>query len=278
MFKKVTILGPGLIGGSIALAMQDHFPEISLALWGRREEVARLARSMGISGATSDFKLAVSHADLIILATPVGIMPSLVQRLSEFNSTALLTDVGSVKRMVHESVRPLVDKMGMDFIGSHPMAGSEKTGMEAARKDLLTDAACILTNDEEVEESRLKMLGDFWAGLGCRLRFLSAEDHDYAVARISHFPHTLAAVGASVGLAFEDIVDLAGGGMRDTTRVAAGDPQMWTEILLENSDALQRSLGECISELTKVQEMLRVSDSQTLFTYLEEARRRRLLL
>lgn len=277
-FQKIAILGPGLIGGSIALAMQMHFPQVNLSLWGRREEVAQQGRALGISGATSDFESAVTDADLIILATPVGIMPSLVERIIPLNPSALLTDVGSVKRIVHESIRNLIRGTGLEFIGSHPMAGSEKTGLGAAHVDLLEGAACILTNDEQVDSAKKEKLASFWKSLGCRVRELSAEDHDYAVARISHFPHTLASVGATVGIAYEDIADLSGGGMRDTTRVAAGDAKLWTEILLENADALQRSLGEAITEIAKVQEMLRTRDEKSLHHYLEIAKRKRDLI
>ena len=144
--------------------------------------------------------------------------------------------------------------------------------------DLLDGAACIITNEDQAAQDQVDALKDFWVGLGCTTRELSAEDHDYAVARISHFPHMLASVGATVGLAYEDIVNLAGGGMRDTTRVAAGDPALWTEILLENADALQRSLGECITELAKVQEMLRVRNDEALNDYLTVAKRKRELI
>ncbi len=276
-FKKVAILGPGLLGGSIALAIQQRCPEMELALWGRREEVAAQGRAMGISGATSDFDEAVVGAELIILATPVGVMPHLVAMM-DLSQAVLITDVGSVKRVVHQTVRPLLEGSAATFIGSHPMAGSEKAGLGAAMVDLLDGAACIITNEEQASQDQVDALKDFWVGLGCATRELSAEDHDYAVARISHFPHLLASVGATVGLAFEDIVNLAGGGMRDTTRVAAGDPALWTEILLENADALQRSLDECISELAKVQEMLRASNDEALNDYLTVAKRKRELI
>jgi prephenate dehydrogenase len=276
-FQKITVLGPGLLGGSIALAVRKYFPGCDLCLWGRSQEFIDKALHLGIHNATSDFHKAVKDADLIILATPVGVMRHLVEKMN-LDSKMLVTDVGSVKRIVHASLSRYFIGRKAKFIGSHPMAGSEKTGLIAAREDLLAGAACIITNDESVDQTEVDKLCKFWQGLGMKTRELSAEDHDYAVARISHFPHMLASVGATVGLAYEDIVHLAGGGMRDTTRVAAGDPSMWTEIIMENSDALQRSIGECIHELIKVQEMLRNQDSETLLQYLKIAKYKRELI
>jgi len=274
---KIAILGPGLLGGSIALAVKRDFPNVELTLWGRREESAEQGKALGISGATDDFDEAVAGAGLIILATPVGVMSRLVDRL-DLHRDVLVTDVGSVKRMVHDALRDTFSGKKAQFIGSHPMAGSEKTGLLAASEDLLTGAACVITNDEQVSDTRVSQLEEFWQRLGMRTTRLTAEDHDYAVARVSHFPHVLASVGAKVGLSFEDIATLSGGGMRDTTRVAAGDPALWTEILMENSDALQRSLGECMAELVKFQEMLRVEDATEIKEYLEEAKRKRELI
>ena len=280
MINKLAILGPGLLGGSIALAVQKLLPELQLSLWGRRQQPIDVARGLGISGATTSLEQALDGADLCILATPVGVMPKMVEQILEIigDHSLLLTDVGSVKRLPHASIVPLIQGTSVEFIGSHPMAGSEKAGMEAARVDLLTSATCLITNDEEVAEPRVLALEEFWKNLGCITRRMSAEDHDYAVARVSHFPHLLASVGASVGLSFEDIVPLSGGGMRDTTRVAAGDPDLWTEILMENRDALQRSLRESIADLVQLMDCLEKEDRNKMHQYLELAQRRRALL
>jgi len=267
------------LGGSVALAIREHLPEVELALWGRRVEAIEQAKALGLKGATTSMEEAVRDADVIILATPVGVMSKVVEQLKPFVSGAvLMTDVGSVKRFPHAQLRPILKGTEVEFVGSHPMAGSEQAGIEAARKDLINGAACLVTNDEGVAAEKVDVVKGLWKILGCRVREMSAEDHDYAIARISHFPHMLASMGATVGLAYEDIAELAGGGLRDTTRVAAGDPHLWTEILMENGDALQRSIAESIAELAKIQEMLRISDRDSLFVYLEEAKRKRELI
>lgn len=276
-FHKIAILGPGLLGGSIALSIRKRMPHVELSMWGRREEVAAQGRLLGIEGATSDFDEAVEGASLIILATPVGVMPNLVERL-DLSRDILVTDVGSVKRIVHQTLEPFFVSTNAQFIGSHPMAGSEKAGLSAATDCLLDGAACILTNDHLSSSVAMGKLISFWQTLGMRTREMTSEDHDYAVARISHFPHVLASVVATVGLDYEDIANLAGGGMRDTTRVAAGDPALWTEILLENADTLQRSLMECQEELAKVQGLLTSGNGEALNNYLSEAKRKRELI
>ena len=279
MIKRVAILGAGLLGGSVAISAQKKFPSMEVALWARKPDVAEQARRMGISHASSDLAEVVRGADLVILSTPVGCMADLVRQLLELRKGEefLITDVGSVKRLTHEQIEPLIEGTKVHYVGSHPMAGSEKKGFTAAHGELLDGAACILTSENQDAEG-LEILEQFWSTLGCRIRKLTPEDHDYAVARISHFPHAMASMVAMVGLAFEDIGELAGGGLRDTTRVAAGDPELWTEIMLENRDALQRSLTESIAELAKVQEILRTNDEPGLLAYLTEAKRRRDLI
>ncbi len=276
MFRRIAILGPGLLGGSIALAIQRRHSEVDLRLWGRREEPVQRAVDLGLGGATTDLETAVKGADLIILATPVGVMSDLLARVIGFgHCEALITDVGSVKRHPHETLRRVTGPAGLDFIGSHPMAGSERAGIEAARENLIDGAACIVTNDEDVDQSVVRNLVEFWCSLGCRVREMSAEDHDYAVARISHFPHLLASVGAMVGLKYPDIGELAGGGLRDTTRVAGGDAQLWAEILMENKDALVRSLRESRQHIDNLLIQLEQGEREPLHAFLKEAKDRR---
>ena len=280
MIKRVSILGPGLLGGSIALAVKKHLPGLELLLWGRREQPLEVARAMGVEHTTTNLAEAVAGVDLCILATPVGVMKHLVAQIVEIQGDVplLLTDVGSVKRLPHAELTPILKGSAVQFVGSHPMAGSEKTGMEAARVDLMVGATCLVTNEDNVGEPHVQLLEEFWQNLGCKTRRMTAEDHDYAVARVSHFPHILASVGATVGLAYDDIAELSGGGMRDTTRVAGGDPGLWTEILMENRDALQRSMRESIADLVKLMDSLEKGDREQVHAYLELAKQKRELI
>ena len=269
-FKKVTILGPGLLGGSVALAAEEA--GLEAVLWGRNAERVEKTCALGMS-ATTDLAEAVGGADLIVLAVPVGAMAPLVEiLLPHLSQGCLVTDVGSVKVHPHEVVAPLLKKAGIGFIGSHPMAGSERTGVEAACVDLFRGAACVLTNDESLEEAKVKALEEFWESLGCVVRFLDAAEHDRAVARISHYPHVMAVLTAEVGLALGDPLQLAGGGFRDTSRVASGDPAMWAEIMIENRAALADVLREAEQSLRDMLVILEDSDNEELLDYLLEVK------
>ncbi len=281
MFKRVAILGAGLLGGSVAISVMEKLRGVDVALWARDEGLVDEALGRGVDFVSCELGEVVRGADLVILATPVGVMSGLVRDVLDLRvgERFLLTDVGSVKRLTHEEIEPLVEGTGVTYVGSHPMAGSEKKGFGAAYAGLLDGAACILTSDDmDGVCGEMDVLASFWCSLGCRIRRLSPEDHDYAVARVSHFPHLVASMVARVGLSFEDIGELAGGGLKDTTRVAAGDPELWAEILLENRDALQRSLSESIGELRVLQDVLRGNDEGGMLDYLREAKRRRDLI
>lgn len=277
-FRKVAILGGGLLGGSLALALRERFPELPVGLWSRREEKVEAARARGIGGATGDMAEAVRGADLVVLSTPVGAMAAVLLAAQEagLSSEALLTDVGSVKRKVHEVLRPLLKRTGGKFIGSHPMAGSEQTGVEAAKADLFEGAACILTNDDDAGAQAKGRLAGFWQALGCKVSWTDAGTHDDLVARISHFQHIAAGVAAKVALQ-DDPADgiYGGGGLRDTTRIAAGDPGMWAEIAVENKDALILAIERGIREMSDVLANLKAGDQEAVRRWLAAAKEAR---
>ncbi|MFT6178011.1 MAG: prephenate dehydrogenase [Akkermansiaceae bacterium] len=269
IISRIAILGPGLLGGSVGLAAQASGYEVTL--WGRNEERVEATRRLGLD-ATTDLVAAVSEADLVILAVPVGVMAVLAERFkAHLKPGSLVTDVGSVKALPHE----MAEDQKLSFIGSHPMAGSEQTGIEAARGDLLEGAACILTNDQGRPVKEVEVLGRFWKDLGCQLTFMTAVSHDRAVARISHLPHAMAVVTASAALRSPEDEALAAGGFRDTTRVATGDPAMWAEIMVENRDALSLALEDAQNEIREMLDHLAKSDKKGLQEYLAEVKLRK---
>lgn len=277
-FEHISILGGGLLGGSLALALGGRTaPPCRVSLWARKEETVAAAHRMGISGATGCLESAVSGADLVVLAVPVGAMPELVSAAiaSGMPKTCLLTDVGSVKRTPHHQLRPLVERDGIRFIGSHPMAGSERNGIEAVSPGLFEGAACILTNDENAGEELAQALERFWRYIGCRTAWMSAADHDSLVARISHLPHVIAAAAARICLATEGDGHFGGGGLRDTTRVASGNPLMWAEILTENREAIVGPLRETVAELQAILSCLEAGDQEAARQWLAIAKNRR---
>lgn len=168
----------------------------------------------------------------------------------------------------------VLKKAGVAFIGSHPMAGSEKQGMEHASGDLFRDATCILTNDEHVHEDVLLLLQRFWERVGCHCIRMKAADHDSSVARISHIPHALSALCVHSALDGGDVKLLglvSAGGFRDTTRVSMGEPSMWAEILAENAPAVLERLDEALSQLGQVRNWLAAGDKEALREWLKAA-------
>lgn len=205
--------------------------------------------------ASTDLEQVAADADFAILCVPVGAMPELARRLEPLlPSGALVTDVGSVKACVVSAMTPIFGGR-VRFVGSHPMAGSERSGMDAARSDLFEGAVCIVTPSAENTESDVGKVSGFWQSIGCSVRLLSAASHDQFVAQISHLPHLLAA--ALVNSVQEpEAFDFAGPGFRDTTRIASGPPVMWTEILRENKEAVRKTAEALIEKLEEVLTLL----------------------
>lgn len=276
-FEKVAVLGGGLLGGSLALALGRDFPSLPVALWARRLETVSAARERGVLGATAELAEAVAGADLVVLSTPVGAMPAVLRAAlgSGLAAGALVTDVGSVKATPHRLLGPLLAEAGGRFIGSHPMAGSEQSGIGAAVAGLFEGAACLLTDDGAVGDPWAGRLERFWQALGCRVSWLDAAAHDALVARISHFPHLIAAAAAKVALEQPADARFGGGGLRDTTRVAGGDPAMWAEIAIENREVLRGVVGDGIAALSEMLAMLEAGDQEALRQWLEDAKRSR---
>lgn len=271
--RLVTLYGPGLLGGSLALAVQERLPGVRLRFWARRESAEAQIRSRSIEADFfTDAAAAAAGASLIILCTPVETMPDLARQIAtaDLAEDALITDVGSVKGQVVRALEPI---LGSRFIGSHPMAGSEKTGIEVARANLFDKAACLLTPTEQTRPADLDRLRHFWKSLGCRLLEFGPEEHDEKVARISHLPHMMAVVTTLAALR-EDPAATAcvAGGFRDTTRVAAGDPGLWTGIALGNRAALVAQLQEASAVLKELLMLLEGADESGLKRLLAEAK------
>ena len=278
-FKKISVLGGGLLGGSVILALRG---KVDSRLWMRRPEAVEIARSL-IShsanfSATGDLAEVVADCDLLILAVPVGAMAALLSAAIEAGlpTNCLITDVGSVKQTPHRELGPILEKSGNPFIGSHPMAGSEQNGLQAADALLFQNAACLLTNDSGAPEELCAELENFWKSLGCRTKWFAAAEHDRIVARISHLPHITAAATALSALGGDcSYGELAGGGLRDTSRVASGNPAMWAEILTENKQAVVAELRDNIGHLNDVLASLEEGDLEAAREWLEGAKKLR---
>ncbi|MHA3775594.1 prephenate dehydrogenase [Verrucomicrobiota bacterium sgz303538] len=247
---KLAVIGPGLLGGSLALAAR-RAGGFRVSLWARRREAVGELRSLNIADHASGDLLAVADgADLVIFCVPIGVMPDLARKIvPQLKPDTLVTDVGSVKAPVVEQLGAIFRGRAR-FVGSHPMAGSEQTGVRAARADLFDDAVCIVTPDANSESTAVHAISAFWRTVGCRVREISPEAHDEAVAAVSHLPHlAAAALVNAIADGHGDAFEFVGPGFRDTTRVASGPPDMWTEILKSNRRAVRKTTEAMIAKL-----------------------------
>ena len=277
MFDQITILGAGLLGASIGMAARTRAACRRVRVWSRRPETrAEAADAPWVDAVLDSPEAACEGSDLILLCTPVDtIVPLLEQIAGSIQDRALVTDVGSTKSRICREAAAVASLKGR-FLGSHPMAGSEQTGMAHARDDLLDDAACILTPLEETAAEPVARLKDFWQRLGMRVTCLSPEQHDEAVAHISHLPHVLTSALCRF-LSGKDPAwqALAGGGLRDTTRIAAGDPGLWRAILEENREEVLRAINGLEDELQHFKSALANEDTLRLTQQLERGKRYR---
>jgi cyclohexadieny/prephenate dehydrogenase len=271
--SRVAIFGLGLIGGSVAMALRSRCPKTEIAIWGRNPSQLEQIREQKLADSVhSEAAEAVGGADLVILCTPVGAMEELAALIApHLASSAVVTDAGSVKASVVEKLSPL---FGARFVGAHPMAGSERSGLSAARADLFIGAPCILTPLEATAPEAVQQVASFWSALGARITMMSPTEHDRIVARLSHLPHALAfaLVNLVAGTLPEGAALLAGGSFRDATRVAASDPRLWSGILLENRGEVAPALREISEQLLLLAKNLESKKSDSLLDFLNRAK------
>ncbi len=255
-FNKIAIIGVGLIGGSIGKALKKHrLGRQVTGIFRRKSSLKRAIRAKAVDSGTLDMKKGVSDADLVIIATPVSLIPSMAKKAAPFmKAGSILTDAGSVKVFVEREVRRYLRK-GVYFVGAHPMAGSEKTGVGAARSDLFRGAVTIVTNSGATDKKSLKRIKDLWARLGSVVVVMSPAEHDRRVALTSHLPHIVA---QSICLAVDkDNLKYAAGGFRDTTRIALSDPCMWNDIFKANKKEIVTALDNVVDDLIKFKSLIR---------------------
>jgi len=215
----------------------------------------------------------VRDADLAILCTPVGTFEDLLRRIGPaLKPGTVVTDVGSTKRSICRAAEQALPA-GVHFVGSHPMAGSEQRGIEAARADLYRDALCITTPTGRTDPTAVRQVESFWQDLGMRITRLTPEDHDRLLADASHLPHALAA--ALVLLQSDQSLAVAGKGFLDTTRIAAGDAGLWRDIFQDNSDNLKDSIRRLRQHLERLETMLEPAKAKELLHWLNQAATKR---
>jgi len=279
-WEKIALLGVGLLGGSLGLAIkQRHLAGRVEGFVRRRQSITETQAAGAVDQAGHDLRAVVADADLVIFCTPIAQMAPLASELlNHLRPGALVTDVGSVKGGVVAELEPLIQRAGGSFIGSHPMAGAEKMGVAFARPDLFVGAICAVTPSPTSNLDHVARVERFWSAIGAQVLRISPELHDDLVSRSSHLPHVVASELANYILSPVHPREqglLCANGFRDTTRIASGSPEMWRDICLANRRNLARVLGVFIEDLQEFQLALENQDVKAVQEFFDQAKERR---
>ena len=272
--RNVAIVGVGLIGGSIGLALRQRNLAENVIGIGRRQVSLRIARRVGaITHTTIDMAKGVAQADLVIICTPVGqIVGHALEAAKHCPEGTLITDAGSTKQQIVAALDAQLPR-GCRFLGGHPIAGSEKTGANYATAELFDGRITVLTPTKNTRAEDYDLLEAFWQGLGSIVVQMPPEEHDRALAVTSHLPHMVAvALANSIP---ENYFRLAGTGLLDAARLAAGDPELWQQILLQNRENVMKALEQYAGQLQVLHTAIRNGDEAALERFLTTAKKNR---
>jgi cyclohexadieny/prephenate dehydrogenase len=277
-FEKVCIIGLGLIGGSIGLAIKRSNISNQITGYARSNSTLERAIELGLVDSVKDnLKDAVNNSDLVILATPLSTFRELVEEMNPYlKKGCIITDTGSAKLTVIEDLKDILPN-GVEFVPGHPIAGTEESGPDAGFAELFDNRWCILTPTEDNSSNAVDLVKGFWESIGSKVEIMDPMHHDKVLAITSHIPHLIAfnIVGTANNLANvteKEVVKYSAGGFRDFTRIAASDPKMWSDIFTYNSDAVLEMLDLFSNDLAKLKAAVIKKDSDLLFSNFEKTR------
>lgn len=272
--KQISVIGLGLLGGSITLAVSRSFPSVKTVGFSHRPSTRRKAIKLSVAHQVVDnMPDAVARADIVILATPIYTFEDIFSQIADYlPDGCIVTDVGSTKVLPHRWAEKCLPKR-VHYVGSHPVAGSEQRGVEFARDDLFDKALCVLTVTKNTDRTSVEVLKNFWMKLGSVVRILKPAEHDKIFADISHLVHLTAA--SLVNASRQKDLQFAGKGFIDTSRVASGPVNIWSDIILANADNVSAGIDCLIAELTKLKKSITKKDRRHLEKLLENARNKR---
>jgi cyclohexadieny/prephenate dehydrogenase len=278
LFKRLALIGFGLIGGSIARAARAQGLAGEIVTSARSEKTRARVNELGVvDHVVATNAEAAKDADLVILCIPVGACGPVTQEIAPFlKSGAIVSDVGSVKAAVTREMAPYIPQ-GVHFVPAHPVAGTEHSGPDSGFAELFIDRWCILTPPEGTDPAAVEKLRAFWSGLGARVEIMTPDHHDLVLAITSHLPHLIAytIVGTADELAqvtSSEVIKFSAGGFRDFTRIAASDPTMWRDVFLNNKEAVLEMLGTFNEDLSKLTRAIRRNDGEALFEHFSRTR------
>jgi prephenate dehydrogenase len=272
LFKTIGIIGVGLLGGSIAAAARQRKLTGKILGAGRNPARMRAAQHSGLlDRGTTNIAETSAESDLIIVCTPVNYITQFIQTVAKnCRPGTLITDVGSTKQNICEALYGNLPE-GVTFIASHPLAGSEKTGFEFADPNLFQDRPCVVTPDDSLPKKAISRITQFWEALGMHVLETSPQKHDQILAETSHLPHVVASALAMTLI--EANRSFTSTGFRDTTRIAAGDPTLWSDILLNNREAVINSIDKFTHSLQELRNAIMNHDKNQLRQLLEDGKK-----
>ena len=269
-FERVAIIGLGLLGGSIGLAVAEHLPSAVTTGYDADPAVRRRAAERGLAGTICETATeAVAGADLVVLCVPVGAMGEAAREMAPaLSAGALVSDVGSTKQSIAATLAEALP--GHQVIPAHPVAGTEHSGPDAGFATLFHQRWCILTPPEGADPDLVARLAEFWRALGSTVEVMDAEHHDLVLAVTSHIPHLIAYTIVGTASDLEDVtrgevIKYSAGGFRDFTRIAASDPTMWRDVFLHNREAVLEMLGKLTDDLGAMRRAIEAGDGEALF-------------
>lgn len=276
-FQRIAVIGLGLLGGSVGLAIKAHLPGATTTGYDADPATRARAAERGLVDQICDTAAdAVKDAELVVLCVPVGAMAAAAKELAgTLPADALVSDVGSSKQSVAKALAEALP--GHAIIPAHPVAGTERSGPDAGFASLFQQRWCILTPPEDADPAKLAALSAFWEALGARVEVMDAAHHDLVLAVTSHLPHLIAytIVGTASdleGVTESEVIKYSAGGFRDFTRIAASDPTMWRDVFLANKDAVLEMLQRFTEDLTALQRAIRIGDGDQLFEHFTRTR------
>ncbi|MCW8971155.1 MAG: prephenate/arogenate dehydrogenase family protein [Rhodospirillales bacterium] len=278
LFEKVTLIGIGLIGSSMARSMRGKGLAAHIAVCTKSASSLEKARELGLGDSfTHDPVEAVAGADLVVLCTPLGAYEKIAQKIGPaLKPGAIVSDVGSVKQQAIEDILPHLTA-GVHLVPGHPVAGTEHSGPEAGYAELFEGHWCILTPTVETDAGATEKVSELWRRMGSTVEVMDARHHDKVLAITSHLPHLIAYTIVGTATDLEDhmkgeVIKFSAGGFRDFTRIAASNPEMWRDVFLENKEAVLEMLQRFSEDLTALQRAIRWDEGETLFKMFERTR------
>ena len=269
MFNKISIIGCGLIGSSILRAVEEKKLATKISVYDKSSKVVDYLKknfSVEICANISDV---VKDSDLVVIASPLSSYKEILLSIhTSLKENVILTDTGSAKKEVNKIISNLNLK-NVNWIASHPIAGTEYSGPEAGFASLFKNRWCIISADKKVAEDKIKSLENFWSKLGSKTKRMTFEDHDYVLSLTSHLPHAVAYSIVKTAINKEDkfkddVIQYSAGGLRDFTRIAASDPLMWKDIFIDNSENILKVLDNYSKSLNEIKDAIKIKDSKKL--------------